>query len=243
MRKFLVTFAIFNLLFTFLTLPVSASEARFHGPRIKNKNGTSLNWSGYAAIGSSTTDVKGSWVVPNLTCGTTNTYSSAWVGIDGYNDNTVEQTGTEQDCINGQPQYYAWFEMYPKPSYMTNINVKAGDTITAEVKYVGGGKFILSLKSSNGQTFSISQKSYKAQLGSAEWIMEAPYSGGILPLANFGTANFSNSQATIGGKTATISGFTFDQINMANSGGVLKDQTSPLSPDGSSFNITWLSSI
>ncbi len=35
-----------------------------------------------------------------VTCpsGQPNTYSSQWVGIDGVNDSTVEQDGTEADC-------------------------------------------------------------------------------------------------------------------------------------------------
>ena len=43
------------------------------------------------------------------------TYSSVWVGIDGYSSNTVEQIGTEQDVsANGKTSYYAWYEMYPQ---------------------------------------------------------------------------------------------------------------------------------
>lgn len=242
MKKLISIISALALLFSY-SLPAYAASPVYHGPIIRDKNSNSLNWSGFAAYNSgSATDVKGSWVVSSLTCGATNTYSSAWVGIDGYNDGTVEQTGTEQDCINGQSSYYAWFEMYPKPSYKVNLNVKAGDTVSAEVKYTGGGNFNLSLVSSNGQTFSINQRSSKARLQSAEWIMEAPYSGGILPLANFGTANFMNSQATMGGKTANINGFTSDQINMANGSGQLKDQTSSLDATGANFSVTWLSS-
>src|SRR5690348_12679669 len=70
-----------------------------HSPRIKLRDGVSTNWSGYAAqtnltspLSNAVTDVKGSWTVPTLSCTGTNTYSSVWVGIDGYSDNTVEQT-------------------------------------------------------------------------------------------------------------------------------------------------------
>jgi hypothetical protein len=37
------------------------------------------------------------------------------------------------------------------------------------------------------------QLTYGSSLLSAEWIEEAPYSGGILPLADFGTAQFPGS--------------------------------------------------
>ena len=35
-----------------------------------------------------------------------------WVGIDGYSDSTVEQIGTEENVVNGVPQYHAWWKMY-----------------------------------------------------------------------------------------------------------------------------------
>src|SRR5262249_52732221 len=51
---------------------------------------TSTNWAGYVVTGAtgSVTDVKSSWIVPSIQkgCTSTNTYSLAWVGIDGYTD-------------------------------------------------------------------------------------------------------------------------------------------------------------
>lgn len=237
----LMLFGIVFSAFWISSFSMVSLDSRIHGPIIRNKNGTSTNWSGYAAYNGTASDVKGSWVVPGVTCGSQNTYSSAWVGIDGYNDGSVEQTGTEQDCINGVASYYAWYEMYPKPGYRIPLNVNVGDVITGEVKYQNG-TFVLTLASSNGGNFSTSQKSGKAKRLSAEWIMEAPYSGGVLPLANFGTANYSASNATLSGNSGTISSFTNDQINMVNSNGQLKDQTSSLSPDGSSFSVQWMKS-
>lgn len=227
----------------------STATTTVHAPRIRYKDGTSTNWSGYAAETNLTSpqnnavsDVKGSWVVPQVTCGSTNTYSAAWLGIDGYSDNTVEQIGTEQDCANGTPSYYAWYEMYPKPSFKVNLPVKAGDTIAAEVKYVGGNKFQLTLTdATTGKNFTTTQNTSNAHRQSAEWIMEAPWSGSVLPLANFGTVGFSNSQATINSHIGTISDSSWknDQITMVNSAGSPKATPSSLSPDGSSFTISW----
>lgn len=237
MRKLISILSVAILLLTFNVFPVSADRL-YHGPIIKNKNGQSTNWSGYSALNGNATDVKGSWIVPSLTCDPNqNTYSSAWVGIDGDGSSTVEQIGTEQDCIGGQASYYAWYEMYPKPSFRIPVSVAPGQTMTAEVKYIGGGNFQLTL---NG--YSITQKSNKAKRVSAEWVMEAPWSGGVLPLANFGTANFSNSSAVMGPVSGTISAFTNDRIDMVGSSGNLKDQTSALSNGGANFSITWLSS-
>lgn len=231
----LATFALFS--------PHLALDPRTHGPRIKNRNGTSTNWSGYANYNGTASDVKGSWVVPSsLNCTSTNTYSSAWVGLDGYNDNTVEQTGTEHDCSGGIGRYYAWYEMYPKPSYILPLTISAGDTINSEVRFLGGGRFQLTLTDiSSGKTFSTIQRSNKAFLQSAEWIMEAPWNGGVLPLANFGTIGYSGSNATLNGNPGSISAFQFDPITMANSNGTVKAVPSTLSPDGTSFSVTWKS--
>jgi hypothetical protein len=213
-------------------------------------NSCSLNWSGYAVTSGSgsVTDVKGSWTVPSVTCsGTTNQYSSFWVGIDGYNSGTVEQTGTDSDCSSGAPRYYAWYEFYPKPSFLINVvSVHAGDRITAEVRYAGG-KFVTTITdTTTGQSYSASAR-VRAQRSSAEWIAEAPSSsGGILPLANFGTVGFGTSTAdtaTVGGTTGAIGTFpTVWQITMVTSAGAVKAQPSPLGTDQSSFSVKWYSS-
>lgn len=69
----------------------------------------SSNWSGYAETSSSPyTSVSGQWTVPTVT-GPNNSYSAAWVGIDGFNDDYLIQTGTEQDYSSGSGQYSAWW--------------------------------------------------------------------------------------------------------------------------------------
>ncbi len=230
--------------------PVSAADnsATHHNtnPRIRVREGASSNWAGYAAATNLTTpqsnavsNVKGTWTVPTVSCTATNTYSSVWVGIDGYSDGSVEQTGTEQDCSNGQPKYYAWYEMYPKPGYLINMAIHAGDQMSAEVNYTGNNRFVLTLKNlTTGKNFTTTQKAH-AQRQSAEWIVEAPYSGGVLPLANFGTTTINNAQATLNGVTGTISHWANDAITMVNASNAPKATPSSLSPDGRSFSVTW----
>jgi len=55
----------------------------------------STNWAGYAITGpdGSATAVSDTWDVPSTSCGSQTTYAAFWVGIDGFNSNTVEQTG------------------------------------------------------------------------------------------------------------------------------------------------------
>jgi hypothetical protein len=222
-----------------------------NAPMVHVRQGASTNWSGYAIetnLSSPTagvmTDVKAQWVVPQVTCSGSNTYSSTWVGIDGYfGSSTVEQIGTEQDCSAGSGRYYAWYEMYPKLPATLSLAVHPNDTISAEVAYVGSANFQLTLTNvTTGKSFSTQQKSARAQRVSAEWIVEAPSSGGgPLPLANFGTAQFSNASATVKGVTGTISNGAWqnDAITMVTSSGTVKAQPAALSPDGSSFSDTW----
>jgi hypothetical protein len=170
----------------------------------------SYNWSGYAVTGAqgSVSDVKASWVVPTATCSSTppppsqGPYASFWVGIDGWTSNSVEQIGTDSDCVNAAdtqgntPTYYAWFEFYPQGAYFignpnTNFADKPmapGDSISAEVKATGtcggsprhhnggsGVQFTVSIADvSKGWNFNTTS-CVNAQQTSAEWIAETPY--------------------------------------------------------------------
>ncbi len=215
----------------------------------------SLNWAGYAvtAAAGSVSDVKGSWVVPAIqgACPSTNQYSSFWVGIDGFNSNTVEQTGTDSDCRGGAPTYYAWYEFYPHPSkVISSVAVHPGDVMSADVLYTGG-RFTVTIQDvTTGASAHASAKVNSAQRSSAEWIAEAPSSsGGILPLADFGTVSFgtdytgvaSTCTATIAGVTGAIGSFgsNVQSISMVTSSGALKASPASLSMDGTSFSVTW----
>lgn len=246
-----------------LTGPESAAKpGRVHGPAIiHERHGhqvTSTNWSGYAITGAkgSATDAKASWIVPAIggTCPSTDQFSSFWVGIDGYSSNTVEQVGTDSDCQNGQPVYYAWFEFYPHPSFtIDSVPVSPGNTISAEVKQTGKGLFTVTLTNvSTGKSFSASAKIPSAAQASAEWIAEAPYSGGVLPLANFGSVLFGYDNTaqpntcflTMSGATGPIGLAAFNQnldaITMDTKTGIVKTIPSSLSSDGTSFSIAWM---
>lgn len=203
---------------------------------------TSSNWSGYAVMASNgaVSGVSGSWTVPSVT-GSGTAYSSDWVGIDGYSSSTVEQIGTDSDIVNGKAQYYAWFEMYPNPSYNVPITVHSGDTITASVSYVSG-KFTLQITDKNDSTkgsYSITLSAPHALRSSAEWIVEAPSSNsGELPLANFGKVSFSQAAATIAGAAGPINTWSNVAIDMA-SRSSMEDTTSALSASGNSFTVTY----
>src|SRR5437870_11189269 len=133
------TFIVLSFLMSASALPVPQLSL---APRVHDGSFQSTNWSGYAVTGASgsVSDAKGSWTVPAIqgTCPGTNQYSSFWVGIDGFSSGTVEQTGTDSDCQNGAPTYYAWYEFYPHPSFLiSGLTVRPGDHMTAEASFNG----------------------------------------------------------------------------------------------------------
>jgi len=195
----------------------------------------STNWSGYAASGSFTS-VSANWTEPTGHCTSATRYSAFWVGLDGWTSNPVEQTGSEVDCSGGSPAYYSWYEMYPAyPHYFRNT-VRPGDKFFGSVTYTGGGSYTLVLQDiTQGWKHTVNKTRNGAPNSSAEVITEAPFGVSVLPLADFGTVNFSNATAN----GSPIGNARPVQVNMVDNSGRLKDQTSSLS-GGGSFSDTWL---
>jgi hypothetical protein len=206
----------------------------------------STNWSGYAATGANGafSSVSGSWTEPTATCssgrrgrGGSDQYAAFWVGLDGYNSDSVEQTGTDSDCDGSSPDYYGWYEMYPAdPVYFTNT-VRPGDAISASVTFSGTETYTLVLKdSTQGWTQTITKNQTGLDRSSAEVITEAPSSNsGVLPLADFGTVNYGSSTAngtSLGSQNPT-------EIIMIDNSGADKDSTSSINGSGG-FSNTWL---
>jgi Peptidase A4 family len=202
----------------------------------------STNWSGYAATSGTYTSVSASWTEPTGHCSSGSQYSSFWVGLDGYNSSSVEQTGSEVDCSGSTPVYYSWYEMYPSPSHTYTNTVRPGDHFNATVTYTGSNRFSLFIQdTTQGWSHTHTGTLAGAPRSSAEVIVEAPCctsSGGILPLANFGTVNITGSTAN-GAALGNAGGVT--QIIMVNGSGQAKDSVSSLS-GGENFSATWLRS-
>lgn len=191
-------------------------------------------------------------------------YSSSWVGIGGFLlnsrgnhiDKTLIQLGTEQDVSsNGATAYSAWYETLPNPEQViTGFAVNPGDTIEATLAdgpAVTYGKFEThsNAKGSggSGQPWTLTMKdettgqswsttlTYKSSLASAEWIEEAPSSsGGILPLANFGTVTFDPGTANGGNPGLTQS----NAVIMYDPNGQTSNVSVP-DRDTDGFNAAW----
>lgn len=230
-------------------------RAKTH-PHIPAHPGSSTNWAGYVAGTSlsqptpgSVTQVYGSWVVPALCSLSGHTYSAIWIGIDGFNSSTVEQLGTEHEWVDGEQINYAWFEIYPNASLeFAGFPVNVGDYISAAVLYLGSNIFELVIVNNTQATYAVAPFAQttlaNAERVSAEWIVEAPYENGILPLADFGVAYFNGCEATINGVTGAInnSNWANESLMMVNNAGGLKASTSILFPGGIGFDVVWKSS-
>ena len=226
-----------------LVRPVGANRPATSGAR--NQEVESTNWSGYAATGSdgAFSSVSASWTQPTATCTSSgrrssDQYAAFWVGLDGYSSDSVEQTGTDSDCDGRTPDYYGWYEMYPAdPVYYSNP-VSPGDHISASVTFSGSDTYTLVLTdSTQGWTETHTQSESGLDRSSAEVITEAPSSDtGVLPLADFGTVNYTSSEAN----GTTLASLSPTEIIMVDNSGQDKDSTSAIS--GGSFSNTWIRS-
>jgi Peptidase A4 family len=222
----------------------------------------SYNWSGYVVASYATNGFYGSakmeWVVPAVTYGSTldttrsPQYSSNWVGIGGFcqdylctsTDYTLIQLGTEQDVSSdGTTHYYAWYETLPLPETPLNVNrhpVMPGDAMKASLTCVADcdqpvQTWRLRMKDKT-QGWTWQRKiPYGSSVQSAEWIEEAPFSGGILPLANFGTSRFSAKIGT-NGVTPSLT-YYGNGLQLGNSWGQTSNPSTPNASAG--FNACW----
>jgi peptidase A4-like protein len=205
------------------------------------------NWAGYVATGGTFTAASASWTVPAAHCdGAVATTSATWVGIDGWNGNTVEQIGTDSNCTVFNASYWAWYQMYPNGPVVigavpANNPVYAGDSMDASVTYTGTpGSYKLTIQDNTaGWAYSTTQSISGATGGSAECITERPDALG-LPLADFGSATFSQCDAATGtGPSRPIWDYQNLAVDMTTSGGTPLAKVSSLSNDGTQFTVTW----
>jgi Peptidase A4 family/Immunoglobulin I-set domain len=219
------------------------------------------NWSGYADSAATFTGVSGTWTVPAVTCPVSTSYSSEWVGIDGFNSDatSVEQDGVDMDCVSGVPDYYAWYEMFGDTPLdggaeipISNL-VEPGDVMSASVT-VTANVWTLSINDSStvhsDWDFS-TQVYFAAQESSAEWIVErpeicteqTPSQCSFPSLTDFGSTAFTNAQATSTQGSGPIDVFSNYEMTMLNdTGTTVLASPGSLTSAGTSFGDQWESS-
>jgi hypothetical protein len=212
----------------------------------------STSWTGYTVASNlersneQVVGVNASWTVPRIGVSSSDTFSSAWIGIGGQFDKTLIQAGTEHDSVNGQEYYSAWYELLPdKAVRITDMSVSAGDLITASITLVDSDTKEWAIRiydvTKGAEFYQIFV--YNSSRLSAEWIVERPtLNGEVTKLANFGTLTFKDAYMKIGDDVGNIGSFSYSQVIMTNDLSLHLASVSPLSADGSSFNVTYLNS-
>jgi hypothetical protein len=228
----------------------SLAAARHGGPIAVIAANHSTNWFGYnqgtvEQGGTMFHAITGNWTVPTanehrMPNGTTpDEFSSTWIGIGGgcvdskctAGDNTLIQTGTEQDVVGGKAQYSAWWELIPAPSIGITMTVRPGDRIHADIHEMVSGSEVWSITLADvtrHETFT-QTVSYSSSHATAEWIEETPLilgtNGGFATLPNLSPAGFD--PGTVNGGSPHLK--TSEQIQLTSSNGKL--YSVPSAPD------------
>lgn len=237
-------------------LTATANAATTHGallhiakPKGSAHAAQSNNWFGYnqgtlEQGGKQFHSITGDWVVPTATQHTAgqDEASSDWIGIGGgcldaactVGDNTLIQTGTEQDVTGGQASYSAWYELIPAPSLsISSITVHPGDHMHASISETLSGANVWNITLQDvttGKLFSTTVP-YSSTHATAEWIEETPLTfgtggAGLAALPNLTKVPFSG--ATTNGATAGLK--ASEEIQLVDSTG--KVIGTPSAPTG-----------
>jgi hypothetical protein len=180
--------------------PVRARQAQrvFAGSTMAAQ--TSTNWSGYGGVAGTVSGAEGDWTVPAVAPTTGNArFSASWVGVDGFSDQYLIQTGTEQDTGSGVPDtYYPWYEIitptFAAPETQINSIVEPGDAMYASVEKVSPGHWQIYLSDATRNWYFQQTFSYAGPGSSAEWIEEAPTVNSTQSVpADWGTVDFTHT--------------------------------------------------
>lgn len=158
------------------------------------------------------------WTVPKVSCDFGEMAgASEWVGIDGFGESTVEQAGTQSDCVLGQGTYAAWWEMWGTPvdgggqvDLPGDDHIHPGDHVSVLVVaghgsgdpslfFPGEGTYLFTMVNfTEGWSYQAIQPMQGALTPSppnltAEWIVEQPSCFWVCQaLANYGQVSFTD---------------------------------------------------
>jgi hypothetical protein len=250
---------------------LSAVAVALATPGVSATRQVSDNWAGYVVTAprATFTRVTGTWRQPRVSCrrGTGESAAAFWVGLGGSHRRSpaLEQIGTSADCLrSGVAHHYAWYELVPEPMVKIGLKVEPGDVVTSSVDALDGATVEVRIENrTSGKSFRKTLPADPIDLGSAEWIAEAPsvcnrlrcYTIG---LANFGRVAFSHAAVTGDGVNGTARDRTWSTVAVdldprsdrgfapaneiyVGSRGVLGAAlVGPLSTNGRAFTVQWL---
>jgi hypothetical protein len=223
----------------------------------------SNNWFGYnqGTLEKNNTlfhSITGDWTVPTATQHSSgkDESSSDWIGIGGgcvdanctVGDNTLIQTGTEQDVsASGTASYSAWWELVPATSVtISNFAVSPGDHMHASISEAVSGSNVWNITLQDvtkGESFSTTVP-YSSTHATAEWIEETPLvigtgGAGLAALPNLTNPAFNS--ATANGANAGLK--TSEEIQLIDSNGNVIGTPSAPNGTGNGFSVcAWASS-
>ncbi len=206
--------------------------------------------------------VSGEWTVPTLDCQQTpNALDSVWAGIggDGAANGNLLQTGVADRCSNGAQQDQAWWELYPVNDQVNfGLSVSPGDEMETSVYLDQSGQWVTRIDDLTtgwsgwmfaGGTYGIEQdgsgsftaegsSSYISYAGGStvEWVVEGPglvkTGSAFLPLADFGTVQFSDLRAGL--PSWSLNPNEGEEISYGN-----QIVAEPGPPDGDGFSVSY----
>jgi hypothetical protein len=183
-----------------------------------------------------------------------------WVGIGGFCQNasctsvdpTLIQLGTFGAVVNsGGTTYVPWYELLPGYAQAIPYSVKPGDIISASLQCtvalanpLAPGNTVCSPSTTQTWVLAMSDQTagwqwsetfqYQTGMGSAEWVTEAPYSGGIVPLPDYVQANFEPISANGANPNLTLAA---NGIAMEDPWGQTSNPSNPVG--GNWFGTCW----
>jgi hypothetical protein len=140
---------------------------------------------------------------------------------------------------SGSTQYQAWVETLPKASHPVPLRVHAGDSVSVSISEQSPDQWLIAFtNATTGQAYSTTEQ-YTSSHSSAEWVEEAPSGGrgGVLPLDNFGTIQFSGVSAVKDGQTLGLGSLNARAITMVGNGNRPLAVPSAVSDDGGGFSV------
>ena len=246
------------------------------GLQIARNNMNSGNWAGWVSVNPPNPPgqyevASADWTVPKVSCDFLEMAAdSEWVGIDGWNESTVEQAGTDTYCEAGQGTYWAWWELFGTPvnsgleqGLPGNYHVHPGDRVSVEVvaghgpgdaalEFPGEGTYLFTIEDfTEGWGFQVIEPQSaplkpSLQNLTAEWIVEQPGCfWACQALAQYGQVTFTDMSLT-----TNALDYPFGTPSPPSafqgfpvdlvSGGTLKETGSSLTGSGSTETVTFV---
>jgi hypothetical protein len=213
----------------------------------------SLSWAGYVVASSFSSPqpdilaVNASWIIPHVNTSSTDTFSSAWIGIGGQFDKSLIQVGTEHnyDSTAGQVVYTVWYELLPAYAVNIPMNLSESDVVTASIRLANPDTNEWNIQFNdltNGESFN-NIFVYNSTRLSAEWIIERPtLNNQISNLANFGLISFTGSYVDMNHEVNSLGKLHYAKVDMTNRQNTQLTSVSSITAAGTSFNVSYSAS-